>query len=76
MCMAKNVKNIKHTRHIARRFHFVRNGEKWKMHNIDWCDGGMKLAEIAANNVDEPYLTLTIKYIIVRLDSWDRTLLQ
>ena len=39
------------------------------MHNIDWCDGGMKLAEIAANNVDEPYLTLTIKYIIVRLDS-------
>ena len=27
MCMANNVKDIKHTRHIARRMHFVRNGE-------------------------------------------------
>ena len=28
MCMAKNGKDTKHTRHIARRIHFVRNGEK------------------------------------------------
>ena len=27
MCMAKNGKDTKHTRHIARRMHFVRNGE-------------------------------------------------
>ena len=26
MCMAKNGKDAKHTRHIARRIHFVRNG--------------------------------------------------
>ena len=26
MCMAKNGKDTKHTRHIARRMHFVRNG--------------------------------------------------
>ena len=26
MCMAKNSKDTKHTRHIARRMHFVRNG--------------------------------------------------
>ena len=25
MCMAKNIKDTKHTRHIARRMHFVRN---------------------------------------------------
>ena len=31
MCMAKNGSNTKHTRHIARRMHFVRNGEKCKM---------------------------------------------
>ena len=37
MCMDKNGKDTKHTRNIARRVHFVRNGEKWKMHNIDWC---------------------------------------
>ena len=28
MCMAKNGKDTKHTRHIARIMHFVRNGEK------------------------------------------------
>ena len=28
MCMAKNGKDAKHTRHILRRMHFVRNGEK------------------------------------------------
>ena len=26
LCMAKNDKDTKHTRHIARRMHFVRNG--------------------------------------------------
>ena len=33
MCMDKNGKDTKHTRHIARRMHFVRNGEKFKMKN-------------------------------------------
>ena len=51
MCMAKNYKDTKHTRHIARRMHFVRNGEKCKMHKIDWCEGGLKLADIGTKNV-------------------------
>ena len=38
VCMAKNGNDTKHTRHIARRIHFVRNGEKYKMHNIDWYE--------------------------------------
>ena len=37
MCMAKNGKDTEHTRHIARIMHFVRNGEKFKMHKIYWC---------------------------------------
>ena len=28
MCMAKDDTDTKHTRHIARRMHFLRNGEK------------------------------------------------
>ena len=44
MCMAKNGKDNKHTRHISRRIHLVRNGEKCKMHKIDWCEGGLQLA--------------------------------
>ena len=39
MCMAKNGRDTKNTRHIARRMHFVRNGEKCKMHKIEWCEG-------------------------------------
>ena len=35
MCMDKNGKDTKHTRHIARRINFVRNGEKCNMRNID-----------------------------------------
>ena len=43
MRMDKNGKDTKHTRHISRRMHFVRNGEKCKMHKINWCEGGLKL---------------------------------
>ena len=69
MCMAKNGKDTKHTRHIERRIYFVRNGEKCKMHKIDWCEGGLKLSDIGTNNVSEPDLTPRMKYIMVRLEN-------
>ena len=69
MCMAKNGKNTNYTRHIARRMHFVRNGEKCKMHKIDWCEGGLQLADIGTKNVSEPYLTPRMKYIMARLEN-------
>ena len=69
MCMYKNGKDTKHTRHVARRMHFVRNGEKCKMHKIYWCDGGLQLADIGTNNVSEPDLTPRMKYIMVRLEN-------
>ena len=43
MCMAKNGKDTKHTRHIAKRMNFVRNGEKCNMHKIGWCEGCLQL---------------------------------
>ena len=67
LCMSNNGKDTKHTRHIARRIHFVRNGEKFKMHKIDWCEGGLQLAHIGTKNVNDPDLTPRIKYIMVRL---------
>ena len=54
--MDKNDKDTKHTRHIAMIIHFVRNGEKCKMHKIDWCEGGLQLADIGTKNVSEPDL--------------------
>ena len=76
VCMAKNGKDTKHTRHIARRVHFKRNGENWKMHKIDWCEGGLQLADIFTKNVGANDLNPRMKYIVVRLENWDRTLLQ
>ena len=69
MCMANNGKDNKHTRDIARRIYFVRNGEKCKMHKIDWCEGGLQLADIGTKDVSEPDLTPRMKYIMVRLEN-------
>ena len=69
MCMANNGRDTKHTRHISRRMNFVRNGEKCKMHKIEWCEGGMQLADIGTKNVSEPDLTPGMKYIMVRLEN-------
>ena len=69
MRMAKNGKDTKHTRHIARRILFVRNGEKCEMQKIDCCEGGLQLADIGTKNVSEHDLTPWIKYIMVRLEN-------
>ena len=69
MCMAKNGKDTKHTRHISWRMHFVRNREKCKMHTIDCCEVGLQLEDIGNKNVSEPDLTPRMKYIMVRLEN-------
>ena len=53
----------------SRRMHFSRNGENCNMHKIDWCEGGLQLAEIGTENVSEPDLTPRMKYIMVRLEN-------
>ena len=69
MCMAKNGKDTNHKRHISRRIYFVRNGEKFKMHKIYWCEVGLHLAEISTNSVGDPDLTPRMNYIMVILDN-------
>ena len=68
ICMAKNGKDTKHTRHISRIMHLVRNGEKCKMHEVDWCEGGLQLADIGTKHLFEPDITSRMKYITVRLE--------
>ena len=46
------------------------------MHNIDSREGGMQLADIGTKNVSDPDLTKRMKYIMVRLENRDRTLIQ
>ena len=46
------------------------------MHKIDWCIGGLQLADIATKNIFENDLNHRIKYIMVSLYNWDRTIVQ
>ena len=46
------------------------------MHNIDWREGGLQLADIATKNVDDHDLKPRMRYIMVRIDNRDRTLVQ
>ena len=39
------------------------------MQKIDWCEGGLKLADIGTKNVSETDLTPRMKYIMVRLEN-------
>ena len=59
--MANNGKDTNHTKHI--------NGKKLKMHKIDWCEGGLKLADIVTRNFGENCLNPKIKYIMVSIDN-------
>ena len=74
--MAKNGKDTKHTRHIAIKVHFVRNGEICKINKIDWCEGVTQLAVIVTKNVGENDLNTKIKYTMVMIDDWERTIAQ
>ena len=76
VCMAKNGKDTNNTRNISRRVHFVMNGENFKMHKIYWCDVGLKLTDIATNNVSDNEINTRMKYIMVRLDNLDRIIVQ
>ena len=48
---------------------FVINGEKFKMHKIEWCEGGLQLADIGTKIVSEPDLTPRMKYVMVILEN-------
>ena len=67
--MDNNGKNTKHTEHRPRRVGFVRNGEKCKIHKIEWCEGGLQLAYIATKNVGENDLNPRMEYVLVRLEN-------
>ena len=69
VCMSKNGKDTNHTMHIARRVNFVRNGEKSKLCKLDWCKGGLQLADIANNNVGENNVNPIMKYTKERVDN-------
>ena len=71
--MDKNGKYTKHTRHIARRMHFVRNFEEFNFHKAVWCTVGMKLADIGTKNAREDEFNHGLGYSMVILDNLQNT---
>ena len=69
MCMANNFNYANNIRNIYRRINSLINGEKYIMHKIEWCGGGLKLAEIVTKNVGDSYLNPRMKYIMLSLDN-------
>ena len=69
VCMDNNGNDTKQTRNISRRVNFVRNYDKCKMKNIEWCEGGLKLEYTATTNVGDNELNTRMKYIMVRIDN-------
>ena len=69
MCIDDTGLCNKYTRYISKRVHFVRNGGDFKMHKIEWCEGGLKLSDIATNNIGGNVFNPRIKYFVVSLDN-------
>lgn len=44
--MAKNGRLTRKTRHIERRFHYVRAGEQAKVHTLQWCPSSYMVADV------------------------------
>ena len=65
VCKAKNGRDTKQKKHISRRMYLVRDGEKWKMHNNDWCEVGLQLSDIATKNIVDTDSTPKVKFIMV-----------
>ena len=67
-------------RHIRRSqplgWRILPHQDNCKMHKIDWHEVGLQIPDIATNNVGENDLNPRIKYIMVRFDNLDRTLVQ
>ena len=65
VCMAKNGKDTKHTRHIAWRYHFVRQGEALGMHMTKWVESLLQCADIGTKNVRPDEIHPRLKYMMV-----------
>ena len=65
--MGNSFRDTKHTRHIARRYHYVRTGAQeghWVLH---WCEAGLQLADVGTKNLPGRDLQPRLGYIQVEV---------
>ena len=62
-------KDTKHTGHISRRIHLVRNGEECSLHHTVWCEGCLQLEDIGINNFRADEFNPRLRYDMVIFDN-------
>ena len=66
--MAKNGKDTKQTRHIARRMHFVWQGEAMGLHTLRWVEAKLQLVDIGTKNIRPDEIRPQLEYLMVVVD--------
>ena len=67
--MAKNEKDTKHTRHIARRMHYVRDGQQIGAHDLNYIPADLNLADPGTKNLGADELEPRLKYMMCIIKS-------
>ena len=65
IAMSKNQRDSKHTRHIERRVHYVRQGQLSGQHHLDYVPAELQLADIGTKNLAHHELHPRLSYITV-----------
>ena len=64
--MGESFKTTKRTRHILRRYHYVREGQEAGHHQLIWIPNEYQLADIGTKPVEKRDMEKRIKYILVK----------
>ena len=67
--MDKNYKPTKKNRHIARRFHYVREGERTKEHHLEWIPAEDQLADDMTKTQSREMIRKNVERTLVELPS-------
>ena len=63
--MGHSFRDTKHTRHVARRYHYVHQGEKTGAHSLNWCNADLQLVDIGTKNLDGAQIRPRLSYLFV-----------
>jgi hypothetical protein len=67
IAMSKSFKDTKHTRHIARRYHYVREGETEGRFKTLWIDNTLQISDIGTKNTTVEDLNSRIIFMMVEV---------
>jgi len=68
--MAKSGRMTRKTRHIERRFHFVRQGQDNGLHKLQWIPGEFQLADVQTKSQEAAKIDPLIKQALYALPKW------